>query len=92
MYGRKMVFITNNFETLENIHNGALIRPGRIDLKLKMEKCLVQDMLKLINIFFPNNNLSADVLKKKLMDYKYSAAELSTLLRMNSFENLIKII
>lgn len=91
MYGRKMIFITNNFETLENIHNGALIRPGRIDLKLKMEKCLVEDMLELINIFFPNNNLNADNLKK-LTDYKYSAAELSTLLRMNSFENLIKII
>lgn len=91
MYGRKMVFITNNFQNLENIHNGALIRPGRIDLKLKMEKCLVEDMLKLINIFFPNDNLSLEDLKK-LTNYKYSAAELSNLLRMNSFENLIKII
>jgi SpoVK/Ycf46/Vps4 family AAA+-type ATPase len=31
MYGRLMILITNNFSKLNNIHNGALIRPGRVD-------------------------------------------------------------
>ena len=29
MYGRKMILITNNFDKLKEIHNGALVRPGR---------------------------------------------------------------
>ena len=41
MYGRKMIFITNNYNQLKNIHYGALIRPGRVDLTIKFNNLII---------------------------------------------------
>ena len=89
MYGRKIVMITNNYEKLKDIHNGALIRPGRVDKTIEFKKCNIKDMKQLIQNFFPN-----DIWKNKydssLEDYKYTAAELANMCkRSESIKNVI---
>lgn len=91
MYGRKIIFITNNYQILENIHNGAFIRPGRIDLKLEIKKLNKLDILKIINCYFPEQNINNFI--HFFEDYKYTAAEIvnicKTSLNFNQFINII---
>ena len=93
MYGRKMIFITNNYEKLINIHNGALIRPGRVDLKVEFKNLLTVDVLNLIKIYYPNEFINNDIIKN-IVDYKYTAAELSNMCKysktINDLLNKIK--
>jgi len=83
MYGRKMIFITNNYDKLKEIHNGALIRPGRIDLSIEFKKCSIENSIELIKKFFPNENFPKKLLKI-LGENEYTPAELSNLCKISS--------
>lgn len=83
MYGRKMILITNNYNKLKEIHNGALIRPGRIDLSIEFKKCSKEDSIQLIKNFFPNENLPEKLLKI-LEENQYTPAELSNICKVSS--------
>ena len=89
MYGRKMILITNNYNKLKEIHNGALIRPGRIDLSIEFNKCSKEDSIELIKKFFPNENFPEKLLKL-LEENQYTPAELSNLCKMSSDINDIQ--
>ena len=81
MYGRKMVIITNNYNKLLNIHNGALVRPGRIDLKLEFNKLLKDDAIEMIKIFFPNE-FNENILNY-IQNNTYTPATLSNLCKIS---------
>jgi transcriptional regulator CtsR len=82
MYGRKMVFITNNYDKLLDIHNGALTRPGRIDLTLEFKKLAKKDAIEMIRLFFPIN--IDERIIEHLEDYKYTPATLSNICKICS--------
>jgi len=82
MYGRKMIMITNNMDILRNIHGGALVRPGRIDLTVELTKLLHNDSITLVKNFYPNSNFKKEY-NNYFNDYQYTAAELSNMCKMN---------
>jgi SpoVK/Ycf46/Vps4 family AAA+-type ATPase len=91
MYGRKMIFITNNFNFLESIHSGALIRPGRVDRIYKFGKCSKKDTIKLLENFY-----SVNLEKKQTKDIKngaMTAAELVNICKkQKTVGNALKVL
>jgi len=78
MYGRKMFIISNHPEKLDP----ALLRPGRIDLKYKLDYLSYCDILELIDLFFPNSDYTqyeTDTLRAK----KITAAKLTNLCKIS---------
>ena len=73
MYGRKMIFITNNFSFLKSIHGGALIRPGRVDRIFEFTKCTKKDAIHLLENFYERNLTEKE---KKEIKGNLTAAEL----------------
>ena len=91
MYGRIMIFITNNYNKLYDIHNGALVRPGRVDLTIEFKKLSIDDCINMINIFFPGEMDESIVFHMK--DKQYTAAELSNVCKIcMNFEKLIEFL
>ena len=89
MYGRKMIFITNNYDKLIKIHNGALTRPGRIDLTLEFRKLCKEDAIEMVNLFFPNQINHHIILH--IEDNKYTPATLSNICKMSlNIDNLVE--
>ena len=84
MFGRKMILITNNFDKLKNIHNGALIRPGRVDKIIEFKRLINKDAIKLIYIFFPDIKNLEDYIGKIDLNNKFTAAELSNICKISS--------
>lgn len=76
MYGRKMIFITNNIDKLREIHHGALIRPGRVDRIVEFSRCKTSDVVKLMKQFFPQERVSRNI-QEKILDKVWTAAQIS---------------
>ena len=78
--GRILVMTTNRVEVLDK----ALIRPGRIDIKIHFQECTRYDVLRLMQQFWPDNDDLQDLTTKDLkpdVDGKYTPAELMNLFR-----------
>ena len=83
MYGRKMIFITNNFDKIKNLHKGALIRPGRVDRIIEFKNSSKKDVLKLIQNFYPNEKIS-EKQKHYLKHLKWTPAFVSNICKISS--------
>ena len=84
MYGRKMFIISNHPEKLDP----ALLRPGRIDLKYKLDYLSYCDILELIDLFFPNSDYTqyeTDTLHAK----KITAAKLTNLCKISKTKDKV---
>jgi hypothetical protein len=67
-YGRIIVITTNYPEKIDS----ALIRPGRVDLKINFTKCTNKMISEIINNFYEDEKLTED---KIFPEYKYTPAE-----------------
>ena len=81
--GRIIIMTTNKVEVLDK----ALIRPGRIDLKLHFKKCSAYDITKMIEKFW-----SVVVLEEAIkpdIDGKYTSADIINIFRStDEFDNI----
>lgn len=68
--GRIIIMTTNKEKTLDK----ALIRPGRIDMKINFTKCNHQMILELIQLFY-DKSITLDRIKS-IPEYKFTPAEL----------------
>ena len=66
--GRILIITTNFPKKLDK----ALIRPGRIDLKIKFKKCNKKVCKDIISFYFDNNKIP----NFKFNEYKYTPAEI----------------
>ena len=84
MYGRKMILITNNFDKLKEIHNGALVRPGRVDTIIEFKKCKKKDIITLLLLYYDTTN---DDIKKQaqyIKDDKWTPAQVTNFCKGNN--------
>jgi hypothetical protein len=86
-YGRILIITTNYPEKIDN----ALLRPGRIDMKIEFTKCTSKMISDIINNFYENNKIIEDV---EFPEYKYSPAEIFELcaLHYDDQDKVINII
>ena len=81
--GRILIMTTNKVDVLDK----ALIRPGRIDLKLHFKKCTSYDVAKMIEKFWDIEVTEEDVLKE--IDGKYTSADIINIFRStDEFETI----
>ena len=73
--GRIIVMTTNRIEYLDK----ALIRPGRIDIKVEFKKCDTFDIYNMIKLFW-KVSIKYDMIRKEL-NYKYTSAEVIEIFR-----------
>jgi ATP-dependent 26S proteasome regulatory subunit len=78
MPGRMVIMTTNHPETLD----GALIRPGRIDIKHEFRKLSRNNVSNIFNLWY-GKHMDVDVLTN-INDYKFTQAELGQLFSSNS--------
>jgi SpoVK/Ycf46/Vps4 family AAA+-type ATPase len=85
--GRIIIMTTNRLEYLDK----ALIRPGRIDIKIEFGKCSRYDILMMIKMFWKNesDNLSLTDIKDNI-EKMYTSAEVINIFRSSNDFNLIK--
>lgn len=83
--GRIIIMTTNKIDYLDK----ALIRPGRIDIKLEFKKCTKNDIYEMIKIFWKDEfKYSFEEIKDDI-DNKYTSAEIINIFRTtNNFENI----
>ena len=84
MYGRKMFIISNHPEKLDP----AILRPGRIDLKYKLDHLSYCESLELINIFFPNSDYT-QYEKETLQAKKITAAKLTNICKISKTKDKV---
>ena len=81
--GRIIIMTSNKPEVLDK----ALIRPGRIDIKINFQKCTTYDVMRLINLFW-DLTLTEEMLRSDI-NMKYTSAEIYNIFRStNDFENI----
>jgi hypothetical protein len=81
--GRIIIMTSNKPEVLDK----ALIRPGRIDIKLNFQKCTRYDTMRLINLFW-NTDIEEEQLLPDI-DMKYTSADIYSIFRStNNFEDI----
>ena len=80
MSGRKMIIITNKIDVLKIIHEGAFVRPGRIDKLCQLKNMTRNEIRELLDIMFKypefNYKVSGKIKNQilQLEGYKYSPA------------------
>lgn len=82
--GRIIIMTTNKPDVLDK----ALIRPGRIDIKINFNNCTRYDVMCLLNLFW-DLELSEEMLLSEL-DLKYTSAEIYNIFRSTNDFNEIK--
>jgi ATP-dependent 26S proteasome regulatory subunit len=83
--GRIIIMTTNKIEVLDK----ALIRPGRIDIKLHFQKCSTYDVAKMIEKFW-DLPMAAEIILPEL-DNKYTSADIINIFRStDDFETIRK--
>jgi ATP-dependent 26S proteasome regulatory subunit len=81
--GRIIIMTTNKVDVLDK----ALIRPGRIDMKLHFKKCSSYDVAKMIEKFWDREVTEEDVLRE--IDGQYTSADIINIFRStNDFETI----
>ena len=81
--GRIIIMTSNKPEVLDK----ALIRPGRIDIKINFQKCTTYDVMRLINLFW-DQALEEEMLNPEI-NMKYTSAEVYNIFRStNTFESI----
>jgi hypothetical protein len=81
--GRIIIMTTNKLDVLDK----ALIRPGRIDLKLHFKKCRTYDVAKMIEKFWDIEVPLEDI--NPAIENKYTSAEIINLFRStDAFDNV----
>ncbi len=80
MEGRMLVITTNYPEKLDK----ALIRPGRIDLKVKFNKCTKESLIQMYQHYF-TSDLPADFDPASLPDLEWTPAEATQVFLNNMF-------
>jgi chaperone BCS1 len=81
--GRILIMTTNKVDVLDK----ALIRPGRIDLKLHFKKCSAYDIAQMIAKFWLIEVPMEDI--RPEIDGKYTSADIINLFRStDEFENI----
>jgi hypothetical protein len=73
--GRILIMTTNKVDVLDK----ALIRPGRIDIKLHFKKCSAYDVAKMIEKFWLIKVMEGDILPE--LDGKYTSADIINIFR-----------
>ena len=73
--GRIVIMTTNKPEELDK----ALIRPGRIDITIHLQKCTIYDIMRQINLFWNKNFTEEDILPD--IDMKYTSADIYSIFR-----------
>ena len=82
--GRIIIMTTNKIDTLDE----ALIRPGRIDMKIEFKKCTCYDVYRMIKIFWKESIIEDDI--QKDINDKYTSAEITNIFRSTDNFNDIK--
>ena len=82
--GRIIIMTTNKIDILDE----ALIRPGRIDMKIEFKKCTCYDVYRMIKIFWKESIIEDDI--QKDIDNKYTSAEITNIFRSTDNFNDIK--
>jgi len=67
--GRILIITTNHPEKLD----AALIRPGRVDMTVKFDRCTVQDTIDIVEMFYEKSFPHLE--KNALVSKKYTPAE-----------------
>jgi ATP-dependent 26S proteasome regulatory subunit len=81
--GRIIIMTSNKPEVLDK----ALIRPGRIDIKINFNSCTRYDVMRLVNLFW-DLELSEEMLLPEL-ELKYTSAEIYNIFRStNDFSEI----
>lgn len=81
--GRILIMTTNKVDVLDK----ALIRPGRIDLKLHFKKCNSYDVARMIEKFWLKEVTEEDVLRE--IDGQYTSADIINIFRStDDFETI----
>jgi len=81
--GRIIIMTSNKPEVLDK----ALIRPGRIDIKLHFQKCTAYDVMRLINLFWQINISESELLAD--INLKYTSADIYNIFRStNEFADI----
>jgi SpoVK/Ycf46/Vps4 family AAA+-type ATPase len=84
--GRIMIMTTNRVQYLDK----ALIRPGRIDIKIKCGKCSIEDIDGMLRCFYKDNYTFTIQDIRTDIDDKYTSAEVTNILRSSRYFNEIK--
>ena len=80
MAGRKMIIITNKIDVLKIIHEGAFVRPGRIDKLCELKNMTRNEIRELLDIMYGDPEAEYRIAGKiddqimELEEYKYSPA------------------
>lgn len=81
--GRIIIMTSNKPEILDK----ALIRPGRIDIKIHFDKCTTYDVMRLINLFWNKDIQETSLLPE--LNMKYTSADVYNIFRTtNNFEEI----
>jgi SpoVK/Ycf46/Vps4 family AAA+-type ATPase len=84
--GRIMIMTTNRVEYLDK----ALIRPGRIDIKIECGNCNIEDIDGMLRCFFKDDyNYTVEDIRSDIDD-KYTSAEVTNILRSSRIFDEVK--
>ncbi len=84
--GRIMIMTTNRVEYLDK----ALIRPGRIDIKIECGNCNIEDIDGMLRCFYKDDyNYTVEDIRSDI-DNKYTSAEVTNILRSSRFFDEVK--